>query len=104
EGNADLAQGLGHRLRLTVVRRLYLRYLTPSSPTSCSTVLKAKVFTSMNSASLISDLPVKECRLNKPEHAEYGDGHVDRWQEIGIDGFHEAKDSHPVGNEESKKR
>ena len=26
EGNADRAQGLGHRLRLTVVRRLHLRY------------------------------------------------------------------------------
>jgi hypothetical protein len=53
---------------------------------------------------LAPDLPVKECCLNKPQRAEYGDEQVDRWEEIRIDGFREGKDSHPIGNQESKKR
>src|SRR5579863_719140 len=70
EGNADRAQGLGHRLRLTVVRRPYLRYLVSPNCTSTENVL---VFSRLGVPAVISrqlDLAGKPDLGEQPDAVE----------------------------------
>jgi hypothetical protein len=53
---------------------------------------------------LIPQLPVKECCLNEPNYAKQGDEQVASWEEIGIQGFRQGKQAHPIGNTKTEKR